>query len=71
VLNGVAPIPWLVATAGEELIGQPPSQALFEQVTETALAGARPLAQNGYKMPIAKALIRRSLASVTGLQQGT
>ncbi len=65
VLTGVAPIPWRAHEAEQALVGQAPSPALFRQVAEAALLGATPLAHNGYKVPLATALIRRALANVS------
>lgn len=64
VLAGVAPIPWRV-DAAERLIGQRPGGGLFARVADAALADAQPLALNGYKVPLAKTLIRRALAVVS------
>jgi xanthine dehydrogenase YagS FAD-binding subunit len=66
VLSGVAPTPWRCAAAEEALLGQAPSEELFARAAEAALAGARPLDQNGYKLPLAKALVRRALAALAG-----
>ena len=63
-LSGVAPTPWRCAAAEELLLGQRPSEELFARAAEAALAEARPLAHNGYKLPLAKALVRRALASL-------
>jgi len=65
VLSGVAPIPWNAVEAEFMLNGQPPSAELFARAADAALAGAHPLAKNGYKVPIARALIQRALASTT------
>jgi xanthine dehydrogenase YagS FAD-binding subunit len=64
VLSGVAPTPWRCAAAEELLAGQRPSEELFARAAEAALAEARPLAHNRYKLPLAKALVRRALASL-------
>lgn len=66
VLNGVAPIPWRVPAAEQILAGQAPSAALFDQAAEAALAEAKPLAHNGYKVPLARSLITRALTSLAG-----
>jgi xanthine dehydrogenase YagS FAD-binding subunit len=66
VLSGVAPIPWIAVEAEFMLNGQPPSAELFARAADAALAGAHPLAKNGYKVPLARALIQRALASVAG-----
>ncbi len=65
VLSGVAPIPWRAEAAERLLIGAAPSEALFARATEAALLDAAPLAHNGYKVPLAEALVRRALAAVT------
>jgi xanthine dehydrogenase YagS FAD-binding subunit len=62
-LSGVAPIPWRAVAAERELVGQASGNDLFARVAEIAMAEAIPLSQNAYKVPLAKALIRRALAS--------
>jgi xanthine dehydrogenase YagS FAD-binding subunit len=64
VLSGVAPTPWRCAAAEQALLGQAPGEELFERAAEAALADARPLAHNGYKLPLAKTLVRRALAAL-------
>lgn len=64
VLGGVAPIPWRLETVEGMLIGQAPTPELFRQAAEAALADARPLTHNGYKVPLAKTLVRRALEAV-------
>jgi xanthine dehydrogenase YagS FAD-binding subunit len=66
VLAGVAPIPWRAGAAEERLRGAEPNAELLDRAAEAALEGARPLAQNRYKVPLARALVRRALAAVTG-----
>jgi xanthine dehydrogenase YagS FAD-binding subunit len=65
VLGGVAPIPWRAAGAEQVLAGSEPSDDLIAHATDAALAEATPLGHNAYKVPLAKALIRRALAAVT------
>jgi xanthine dehydrogenase YagS FAD-binding subunit len=60
VLGGVAPIPWRVPAAEQALVaGMPPAR-----VAEQALAGAHPLTQNGYKVPLARTLVQRAAESL-------
>ncbi len=66
VLSGVAPIPWRVEAAEEVLRGEQVSNALIDQAADIAVADAQPLQQNGYKVPLARQLVRRALHSVTG-----
>lgn len=66
-LGGVAPRPWLVAA--HDLPPRPLSRASRQaveawaaEVAECALRGATPLPHNGYKLDIARGLIRRVLS---------
>ncbi|CAA9546194.1 MAG: Periplasmic aromatic aldehyde oxidoreductase, FAD binding subunit YagS [uncultured Thermomicrobiales bacterium] len=65
VLGGVAQTPWRAREAEDLLVGQRPDADLFARAADAALAGAAPLADNGYKIPLARTLIRRALAAVT------
>ncbi|MGW4277900.1 FAD binding domain-containing protein [Streptomyces seoulensis] len=48
--------PWRAAQAEEALLGGPATAAAFEQAVDRELAAARPLRDNGYKVPLARAL---------------
>jgi xanthine dehydrogenase YagS FAD-binding subunit len=65
VLSGVAPIPWRAETAERVLIGAVAGPDRLARAAEAALAEAKPLAHNGYKTPLARALIRRALTTLT------
>lgn len=65
VLGGVAPIPWRVPAAEQLLIGKRITPELAAQVAETALAGAKPLRNNAYKVPLAKTIVRRTVLELT------
>jgi len=60
-LGHVAPIPWLSRPAAEILEGQTPSAELFAEAAEAALAEAKPLDGNAYKIPMTKGLLREVL----------
>jgi xanthine dehydrogenase YagS FAD-binding subunit len=62
VLGGVAPVPWRVAAAEAEIDGRPFSDDLARRAADVLLADAAPLRDNGYKVPLAKELVRRALA---------
>ena len=64
VLSGVANTPWRAEGAEAALIGAAPDEATFARAADAALAEAAPLAHNGYKVPLAAALIRRALADL-------
>jgi xanthine dehydrogenase YagS FAD-binding subunit len=64
-LGGVAPVPHRAHDAESVLTGNSPGREIFERAAEAALAGARPLAHNAYKIPLAKTLIIRALETAT------
>ena len=61
VLGGVAPIPWRLPEVERVLTGQPITEETAAKAGELAIAGARPLAKNAYKLPLTKNLVRRTL----------
>ena len=65
VLSGVANIPWRAAAAEQALQGAEASEETWRRAADAALADARPLEHNGYKIPLAKALVRQALAALT------
>ena len=66
VLGGVAPIPWRVQDAEALLTGQRITPELAAKAGEAAVAGAQPLAKNGYKVPLTRNIVQRT---VLGLAQ--
>jgi xanthine dehydrogenase YagS FAD-binding subunit len=69
VLGGVAPVPWRVPDAEAVLAGSALDDQTIERAAEAALAGAIPLARNGYKIPLATALVRRALVDLAAARQ--
>ncbi len=62
VLGGVAPKPWRVDSSVEEDVASGTlSNDDIETLAERALYDARPLAKNGYKVRLAKTLLRRAM----------
>jgi xanthine dehydrogenase YagS FAD-binding subunit len=60
-LGSVAPGPRTNVDANAILNGQVPSEELAEQAAEAMLDGAELHTDNGYKVPMAKALVKRTL----------
>ncbi len=61
VLGGVATTP-LRSTVAESLLeGRSPSEEVAGQAAEAALAGAKPLSHNGFKLDLLRALITRGV----------
>jgi xanthine dehydrogenase YagS FAD-binding subunit len=66
VLGGVAPVPWRLPEVEKILTGQRVTPELAAKAGEVAVAGARPLAKNGYKVPMVRAMVARTVLSVAG-----
>jgi CO/xanthine dehydrogenase FAD-binding subunit len=59
----VAPIPWRARQAEDFLRGKSLTEDVAQRAGEIALAGARPMKDNVYKINMAKLLIQRGLAA--------
>lgn len=64
VLGGVAPFPYRALKAEAALKGQPLNEASAAAAGAAAVDGARPLAKNGYKVPLTQAVVKRALLSL-------
>ncbi|MBV8728170.1 MAG: xanthine dehydrogenase family protein subunit M [Acidobacteriia bacterium] len=64
VLGGVAPIPWRLEKVEAMLAGQRITPELAAKAGEAAVEGANPLAKNGYKIPLTKAVVRRTVSGL-------
>ena len=60
-LGAVAPGPVRAKKAEEILVGRPVDEKAAADAAEAALAGAKPLSMNAYKIEIAKALVKRAI----------
>jgi xanthine dehydrogenase YagS FAD-binding subunit len=66
VLGGVAPVPWRLQKVEAMLMGQRITPELAAKAGEASIEGAQPLAKNKYKLPITKAVVKRTIAGLTG-----
>jgi xanthine dehydrogenase YagS FAD-binding subunit len=66
VLAHVAPVPWPVPAAEKAITGQTITPETAWKAGEAAVAGARPLSQNGYKVQLAKVAVQRALLAAAG-----
>jgi xanthine dehydrogenase YagS FAD-binding subunit len=64
VLGHVAPIPWVSSEAAQVLIGQTITDATAKAAADAALATAKPLRQNQYKITLAKVAVKRAILSI-------
>ena len=60
VLGGVAPRPWRVERTEKKLAGREFGEDAIVLARESALEGAQPLSENGFKVPLTKGLITRA-----------
>jgi xanthine dehydrogenase YagS FAD-binding subunit len=60
-LGAVAPGPVRARAAEEVIRGRPIDEAVAAEAAELALAEAKPLSMNGYKVELAKALVKRAI----------
>ncbi|KAA3661016.1 MAG: hypothetical protein DWQ10_05450 [Calditrichaeota bacterium] len=67
VLGSAAPIPWRIEKAENVLQNKTISVSLARQAAAAAMADANPLSQNGYKVPVFKAVIYRTICRATGI----
>ncbi len=61
VLGHVAPTPWESAAAAKALVGKSVSAANAEAAAKAAVADAKPLSQNAYKVTLARTAVKRAL----------
>ncbi len=64
VLGGVAQIPWPLPAVDAFIVGKKLDAATIEKAAEMSIADAKPLSQNGYKLPLLKTLVRRALTKL-------
>ena len=69
VLGAAAPTPWRARQAEALLTGATINGETAEAAGEAALAGATPLAQNAYKLPLLATLVRRAVLAAAALSQ--
>jgi xanthine dehydrogenase YagS FAD-binding subunit len=64
VLGGVAPIPWRLPRVETMLAGETITSELAAEAGKLAVDGARPLAQNAYKVPLVSTVLRRTILTL-------
>lgn len=68
VLGHAAPTPWLAAAAGDLLAGAELTPERIEQAARAAVADARPMSGNRYKVQLASVAVRRGLQRAAGME---
>jgi len=65
VLSGVAPTPWRLQAVEKLLIGQKLDAKLIARAADAAVAGAKPLEHNGYKVPLVRGVVEEALGGLS------
>jgi len=65
MLGAVAPVPWRAAAAERVLAGKAITEAIATEAANAALAGARPMSGNKYKIQIAKTAVKRAILAAS------
>jgi xanthine dehydrogenase YagS FAD-binding subunit len=66
-MGGIGTVPWRAREAEERLEGKPPTRLNFTVAAEAALAQARPLRHNAFKVALAKNTLVAALQQLTGI----
>lgn len=61
VMGHVAPIPWRSAEAENALLGKTIDESVAQAAAEAAVANAKDLGRNGYKIQIARVTVKRAI----------
>jgi xanthine dehydrogenase YagS FAD-binding subunit len=66
VVNGVAAHPVRLTAVEAAVVGKPRNEETAELAAQLAVRGAKPLQHNGYKVPLMRNLVKRSIRGVSG-----
>ena len=66
VVGAVACVPKRLRSVEAALVGKPRNEDTAEMAGKMAIAGARPLRHNGYKVPLMRNLVRRAIRGSEG-----
>ena len=66
VLGHVAPIPWVSEEAAAALVGKTISEEVAAEAGNAAVAKAKPLSQNGYKVQLTRVAVKRAILQAAG-----
>jgi xanthine dehydrogenase YagS FAD-binding subunit len=66
VLGYVAPVPWISSEAEQALAGKAVNEQSAQAAAQAALASAKPLSRNAYKVQLARVALRRAILKAAG-----
>jgi xanthine dehydrogenase YagS FAD-binding subunit len=67
VMGAVAPVPWRAPAAERVLAGKRITEAVAVDAAAAALAGAKPMTGNAYKIQVARTAVKRAVLKAAGL----
>jgi len=70
VLGQVAPVPWRSPEAAQALIGKSITPEVAMTAANAAVAKARPLSHNKYKITLTKVAVKRAILQAAGQSSG-
>jgi xanthine dehydrogenase YagS FAD-binding subunit len=70
VLGQVAPVPWISVGSEQELTGKSITPETAMAAANAAVAGARPLSHNKYKITLTKVAVKRAILQAAGHSSG-
>jgi xanthine dehydrogenase YagS FAD-binding subunit len=65
-MGHVAPTPWLAAEAAEYLTGKTINEDVAAEAGRIAVAQAKPLGRNAYKVQLARVAVKRAILQAAG-----
>jgi xanthine dehydrogenase YagS FAD-binding subunit len=65
-LSGAAPVPWRARGVEDAITGRSLDTSTIAAAADAAVAGAEPLANNGYKVPLFRGLVAEELEKMAG-----
>jgi xanthine dehydrogenase YagS FAD-binding subunit len=68
VMGAVAPVPWRSAAAETALTGKRMSEQVAMAAADAALATAKPMSGNAYKVQIARTAVKRAILKAAGMK---
>ena len=66
VLGHVAPVPWMAKEAANFLIGKTLNEEVAAEAGKLAVANAKPLSRNAYKVQLAHVAVKRAILEAAG-----
>lgn len=66
--GGLAHKPWRDPAVEDVLVGEPPSEALFDRAADTLLREAKGCGGNDFKIPLARRVLKAALREATGTE---